>query len=392
MSARSIHLGAVIAGVGVIYIAFAGVSKLVDLPEFALSLRGWKVIPESLRSAAVLSVPVVEVVLSGLWLINVRRAATTVALMVFISVVTAVYLAEALLYQAPECGCMGGLGSGLEFVQSWPGLLAKNVLIIAALAAFWLPVKQPPRPVSATASLGARAFTLLELLMVIVIVALLIGLTAPTVSSVRHAARQSLSLANLRQHAANFAAYTQDYRETFPYYTDPYASFTVLRDEATGLGTPVPYFGGYGRWYVAMGSVYPAGSEASLIQPYIRVVPPRRGTTYLYPCVFIAHANFWDQTTREEMPRQLVSTRIGDVRWPGLKAMIVGTFGAGRPVDYYRGPREAGYVDGHAEQSDQAQPEYPGNEGNWPAYTDHPLGAMPPMMHTLLGVRGRDRP
>jgi prepilin-type N-terminal cleavage/methylation domain-containing protein len=61
-----------------------------------------------------------------------------------------------------------------------------------------------------------RAFTLVELLVVVSIVALLLGLIAPSLSGGRAAARELLCQNNLRQIAAMTQAYRNDHPRIFP--------------------------------------------------------------------------------------------------------------------------------------------------------------------------------
>ena len=68
---------------------------------------------------------------------------------------------------------------------------------------------QPPRP--------SRAFTLLELLAAVAVVAVLVSLLLPALSGVRRSARFAGSLANHRTIIQSLAIYTHDHRDGHPY-------------------------------------------------------------------------------------------------------------------------------------------------------------------------------
>lgn len=63
----------------------------------------------------------------------------------------------------------------------------------------------------------AHAFTLLELLVVVAIIALLASILFPAFSRARENARRSSCLSNLKQIGLGIAQYTQDYDEYLPY-------------------------------------------------------------------------------------------------------------------------------------------------------------------------------
>lgn len=77
-----------------------------------------------------------------------------------------------------------------------------------------------------------RAFTLVELLVVIAIIAVLISLLLPALSSARRAARQTAVLARLHDMGVGNAAYLNDYKDKLPvllnYEEKPMLSLSVL--------------------------------------------------------------------------------------------------------------------------------------------------------------------
>jgi len=65
-----------------------------------------------------------------------------------------------------------------------------------------------------------RAFTLVELMIVIAIIGVLIGLLLPAVTSARESARKASCASNLRQLGAGLIAYATDNDRKLPYFTD----------------------------------------------------------------------------------------------------------------------------------------------------------------------------
>ena len=70
------------------------------------------------------------------------------------------------------------------------------------------------RPAGRVSSFG---FTLIELLVVISIIAILIGILVPVISSVRGSAQKVTCGSSLRQLGLVFEMYTQEHKDTYPY-------------------------------------------------------------------------------------------------------------------------------------------------------------------------------
>src|SRR5258708_6765205 len=83
---------------------------------------------------------------------------------------------------------------------------------------------------------GRRAFTLIELLTVIAIIAVLAGLLLPVFASERGKAREITCVSNLRQIGLAIKMYDQDYDEVYPWAIDPTDKYTP------GIWAPSPQF------------------------------------------------------------------------------------------------------------------------------------------------------
>lgn len=241
-----------------------------------------------------------------------------------------------------------------------------------------------------------RAFTLIELVVVIAIIGVLVGLLVVGLRHVSAFSKGASDISKMRSAAQGFALYSQDYREAFPLFTN----IGMLTTELTG-GLPaqrVSYFDAASTWHVVLARPYfsvPATSDAFFSSRDLANVNSQRPfrTTFLYPCVFIARPDFWRPETRVFGASQLGVTRVGDVTFPSAKALIV------------RGPT----LDGSGPSQSDAVPvvftDGSGRELNgmeratgyrrgcgfwWDMYgAEHP-GDNPPLLHTIGGVQGRD--
>lgn len=247
-------------------------------------------------------------------------------------------------------------------------------------------------------STPARALTLLECLLAIMIVAMLIALAGPWFSAARNRSRDLVSLANLRSHAGTFGAYAADYREHFPYFTDPHATYSVVRVPSRGIAIRTPYFVAHAVWNIALAEQYYDGEyrHASFFYPGLAGGWPGDDkastfTDYYYGCVFLAAAAYWNSTTRTG-PEQWGPTAHPQVLYPGQKAVLIEVYPwlAGGAAGEGDGTG-VGFVDGSARRLRKASfgPGYPRGDGPYRPASIH-LGPWPQTLHTLDGVRGRD--
>lgn len=122
------------AAASAIIILVAGISKLSDLPMFAHAVATWALIPDRLEPAITTLVPVIEVALAGCWLVGLRRPLAHVGMLALTVVFTAAYVVQWTLSEPPKCGCFGKLTWHAHVLEHAPFVVARNALIILALA------------------------------------------------------------------------------------------------------------------------------------------------------------------------------------------------------------------------------------------------------------------
>lgn len=237
-----------------------------------------------------------------------------------------------------------------------------------------------------------RGFTLIELLLVVGIIAILVALLTPSVSGVRLEARRAVTLSNLRQCAGVFTTYTSDWAETFPLFADPFGETREIARLNGRSITISQYFLSCHAWHWALTTQYFDGSEANPVF----FDAARKGVLFEYPCTFIAHREFWNFSTRRG-PIQYGPTRTFDVLFPDRKFLLL-TAGeyypdnSASPLPSRRSPSiaiPAAFTSGHAARN-PLPTILPGVAGEFPHAGFYHLHDIPPGMHTLDGVAGRD--
>jgi len=396
------------AGLPLALLGIAGGAKLIDTPEFARSLEDWQFIPPQSIPLISVAIPATEIFLAGAWLIGWRRPLCIALSIGLIAVFTVALVAHMALATAPDCGCLGLILQHEQSLASAEAGLVRNMTMIALLATALI---AKPRPSSQEA--GRRApvsrregsavcragFTLIETILVVIIIALLLFLIAPSLTGARTAARRTASLAQLRSHAAVFATYGIDWADSLPYFTDPGATKTIVR-YGRGGALALGFFEAHFAWNYPLADGYYDGQRH---QGSFFVPTPWRGsspfTDYYYPCAFIARPEYWRTPTRRDDGSQLRSTRFAEVHYPSRKSLLVARWPLlemaeqsgvlGQPWH----STDFAAVDGSARsyQLSEIRPGEPTGDGSNAPGALHVVD-FPPAMHTWGGVQGWDFP
>lgn len=234
-----------------------------------------------------------------------------------------------------------------------------------------------------------RAFTMIELVVVVLVVAILLAVLVPALSGSRLQSRIALVAGRLQQHTAVFQTYAIDWRDCSPYFMDPLAVKTTVTCRAQGISESGEYFDGCTLWPTAMADGYYSGNCVSKVFTDCVSTEP---DFLWYQRVFIASPQYWNELTRLYGNTQWVATKVGDVVYPSNKAWVVSSFHSNHVVQPSESVNHAGqwivmgFVDGHSERvaAERLGLEYPTADGTlWPRQSRTRL-------YTIDGVRGRD--
>lgn len=404
---RALSLG---EGAAFVLLGAAGIGKLVDLPGFAASLRAWQIVPPLAVAVLVAMIPAAEVLLAGLWLAGIARGRCAIVSLGFVVGISAALAALYFLTDRPiACGCYGKVGEWLRISDEAPSALARNGALAGLLACGVFRHRRageqtltPPSGNGEESRVSPAGFTLLETLLCVTLVALLLTLTLPKLAAARRAAHDAGSAAHLRSHAQVFAQYTTDYRGLLPYFTDPKADVSIVRCESRGIALPGRYFDAFLLWGVALADGYYDGdpTHPSMYAPGSIGGGYSGGflSSYHYGCVFIADPGYWNLSSRLIEPLQFHPIRLDQAAFPDRKSLHINNDRYFRmmPRDgdaWFPGSTDmqASFLDGHAEivASNRQHPDIAGGcwtRGDWGRHT----ASIPPFLHTLDGIRGRD--
>jgi len=379
-----------LVAIGMIVLAMSGVLKLLDLGQFAEAMRTWSLIPPAFAPILAIAVPAAELLIGGTWLAGFRRTGAAVGALALVALFAGGISIQLLTGKPPNCGCLGLIEKYHESQKAGWWHLGWN----AALGACFVPGVWPSwsrRTTTAAASSsvdapGRGGFTLIEVLLSILIVFVLMALVIPSTKSVGALGRQSVSLGNLRSHVQVFDMYQGQYKDYFPYYTDPRASYSVIRAGADVVQV-IDYFEMATHWNIALADEFYEGNPR-----HRSFFPPGETngvwTSYYYASVCLADPLYWNPLTRTG-PDQWRATRGAEVLFPSSKGLLH-INGSNFTNTRVKDVDEVGFIDGSAMalQQRQLSPPYFNGEGFWPGTR---FGHGFRVLHTIDGVRGRDR-
>lgn len=236
-----------------------------------------------------------------------------------------------------------------------------------------------------------RAFTLIEILVSISVIAVLVSLALPGLSKAREGARQTQALANIRTVGNSFSMYADQYKY-WPFVakgrppvgeaqTDraPPADEDVLGvywwPKGTIIATsdywelawlwPAPLSVMF-SWEENYATWVSVGRKKALPEPGQFLGEIQRTTSLRYSNSFLASGKLWAKNPVGEARENMVrGTRIADVRSPARKVLLWDgdlSYIAREPErvgDHYKAPTPMAFADGHAAVQDPTRAKAP---------------------------------
>ncbi len=300
----------------------------------------------------------------------------------------------AIFRDAPACGCLGIRAGGEQ--EAWLGL-GRNAAAVYLLAwSAWPGGADRSSPQSGSFSMAtARSrtgFTIVEMMVTVVVIAVLGAILAPALQGAREQSRATGSLRLNRQVVAAMSAYAEDFRGGFPFMATPGDPLEPLRVD--GQVIPGNFLSGQSRRWLTLccpGYIEPREAIESARAREVDMeldLPERLVRSHFFATeTLFARPQYWygaeEPTYRAE---HFQGTHLWDVMFPSQKGMVVDIrFGLGTDE-----PPAAGdylltaFGDGSADRLEASLP------SNGAVLRGH--GSLGwPVLSTRNGLHGRDR-
>lgn len=241
------------------------------------------------------------------------------------------------------------------------------------------------------------AFSLIETCVVITIVAALLAVAIPILSSIQSQRGRVATLSRLKNSAAIIMLYASDERNSLPLPLNPSVDRWKISLASGWSDTAIRYFESIWLWHVVMSNRYFDGK----LNPPVTFAAARNGrgtygSRFKMPCAYFARPEFWDQSTRTGRS-QYGGHRLDEILFPASKTLLVSIAhviidpSVSRDHDPMPGMVPAAMADGSAAVYDPGRllPGVKTGEGRESPGMLHPFDAYYGM-HTVNGIRGRD--
>jgi prepilin-type N-terminal cleavage/methylation domain-containing protein len=302
------------------------------------------------------------------------------------------------------CGCIGLLRwAGLRDGSPWLGIV-RNLGLICALGWVGSVIQENQRPAAATPEGNARssrfdsgrgAFTLLELLVVIAVIAVLLALVVPTLVGARDRGRVARVLATHRQLLGAVSMYCEQNSGYLPYFATPGNPTGPTMLGGVNIGTP--YFIGQSIHWASLIVPDYFGSRAAIEFDQSRDTTQQRDwpEQVVRSHYWMAHGAFaapryWEGAAPPADLSLFHGMRLSDAAYPSAKGLLIdhnaGNFASfSRPLKTGEPVRMlVGKVDGSADTLRWG-------EDSTSGLVSRPYGAVAwPVMGTEGGMAGRD--
>lgn len=224
------------------------------------------------------------------------------------------------------------------------------------------------------------AFTLLELLVCVGLIAVLLGITIPALRGAHERSLDTEDLANLRTSAQDLTAWASEHDDVWPNgggMTFPYLTTVSVNGEVIAV---FDYYEHAGGWIHVLRASTGEYSPAWGLARGFPVAP-------LYSNCMISDPRLWDACPIEPDQRFQCArvVRTSETAFPSAKGVLIGS--ATLNTSLGETPYTIAMTDGSAGQFDAANIL---RGAYWEFCGSRLVGARPPVMHTVHGVLGRD--